>query len=119
MTIKSKMTKKTLEKIKKIAGSKLTLGKLLLSIRQADEISQVEFSHKLGISKQQLCDIEHDRKIISPRLASNYAKILGYSEEQFIRLTLQSLVDREGLNIHVDVHANKTPKKRAHSRAAA
>lgn len=119
MTIKSKMTQKTLDKFKKITGSKLTLGKLLLSIRQADEISQVDFSQKLGISKQQLCDIEHDRKLVSPKLASNYAKILGYSEAQFIRLALQGLVDRDGLNIHVDVHVNKYSRKRSHSHAAA
>ncbi len=119
MTIKSKMTEKTLNKLKKITGSELTLGKLLWSIRQADEISQVDFSSKLGMSKQQLCDIEHNRKLISPKLASNYAKILGYSEEQFVRLALQGLVDRDGLNIHVDVHSNKSTKRRLNSRAAA
>lgn len=108
MTINSKMTKKTLREIEKITG-KLSLGKLMLSIRQADEKTQVEFAAKLHISKQQLCDIEHERKSVSPKLAARYASILGYSREQFIRLALQDLVDREGLHVQIEV----TLKRRA------
>ena len=98
------MTEKTLQDIEKITGLKLTLGNLILSIRQADEISQVEFAKKLGITKQHLCDIERGRKPVSPRLAAKYAEILGYSKEQFIRLALQDMVDRDDLNVQVDIH---------------
>ena len=97
------MTEKTLKDIEKITGIKLTLGKLILSIRQADETSQVDFANKLKITKQHLCDIEHERKSVSPKLAAKYAAILGYSKEQFIRLALQDLVDREGLNVQVEI----------------
>ncbi len=103
MTIKSKMTEKTLKKIEKITGSKLTLGKLIWAIRHADDISQITFSEKLKISKQHLCDIEHGRKSVSPELAAKYAAILGYSKEQFVRLALQDLIDRHGLNFDVEV----------------
>lgn len=103
MSIKGKMTEKTLKHIEKITGTKFTLGKLIWAIRQADEISQVDFASILKISKQQLCDIEHERKSISPKLAAKYAEILGYSKEQFIRLSLQDLVDREGLNVEVEI----------------
>lgn len=102
MSIKSKMTRQTLKHLEKIAG-KLTLSKLIWAIRQADEISQVDFAAKLKITKQHLCDIEHGRKSISPKLAASYAKILGYSQEQFIRLALQDLVDRDGLNVQIEV----------------
>lgn len=108
MSIKSKMTRKTLAEVEKITGTKLTLGKLIWAIRQADDVSQVDFANKLDITKQHLCDIEHNRKSISPKLAARYAKILGYSKEQFIRLALQDLVDREGLNVQVEI----TPKGR-------
>src|SRR5438309_2367522 len=101
MSIKSKMTQKTLKNLEKIIGTKLTLGRLIWAIRQADEISQVDFAGKLHITKQHLCDIEHERKPVSPKLAAKYAKILGYSKEQFIRLSLQDLIDREGLNVQV------------------
>lgn len=101
----SRLTRKSLRNLEKLTGGKLTLGKLLCAIRQADEITQVEFAKKLGMSKQQLCDIEHDRKSISPKLASQYATKLGYSQEQFVRLCLQDIVDREGLEVTIEVTA--------------
>jgi transcriptional regulator with XRE-family HTH domain len=104
MTIKSKQTKKSLKAIEKIAGGKLTLGKLIGAIREGENLSQVELAESLGISKQHLCDIEHDRKSISPKLAATYAKKLGYSEEQFIRLSLQSILDREGINWFISLN---------------
>lgn len=119
MTIKSKITENTLKKLRKITGQKLTLGKLIWSIRQADNISQVDFAKKLKITKQHLCDIEHERKSISPKLAANYAKILGYSKEQFIRLALQDLVDRDGLNVEVEVIVKVRKKPHDESHAAA
>lgn len=82
------MTNDTLKLLEQISGTKLTLSKLINSIRLGEELSQVEFAAKLGISRQQLCDIEHDRKTISPKLAAQYATILGYSVQQFIRLSL-------------------------------
>lgn len=119
MSIKSKMTEKTLKEMEKMLGVKLTLGKLIWAIRQADNISQMDFADKLNISKQQLCDIEHNRKCISPKLAAKYAEILGYSKEQFIRLTLQDLVDRDGLNVQVEVCSSKDSRKNRDSRLAA
>lgn len=119
MSIKSKMTQKTLHDIEKLTGTKLTLGKLIWAIRQADEISQVDFADTLKITRQHLCDIEHGRKSIGPKLAAKYAKILGYSKEQFIRLSLQDLVDREGLNVQVEITAIRGSKKHPDSRASA
>lgn len=106
MSIKSKLTANSLNKIESITGGKLTLWKFLLAIRQAEDYSQTEFASKLKISKQQLCDIEHGRKSISPKLAATYAEILGYSKEQFIRLALQDIVDREHLNVTIEVSSS-------------
>jgi DNA-binding XRE family transcriptional regulator len=99
------MTRKTLKTMTSITGSELTLGKLIWSIRMCDEKTQVAFAQELGMSRQQLCDIEHDRKTISPRLAASYAKTLGYSKSQFVRLSLQSLVDRAELDYSVELVA--------------
>jgi len=112
MSIENKINKQTIKQIEKITGSKLTLGKLIYAIRESEGQTQVEFAEKIGCSKQHLCDIEHDRKRISPRLAASYAKTLGYSEEQFIRLALQDIIDRDGLKMVVEVtpkisHANR------------
>ena len=124
MSIKSKMTEGTLKSIEKMIGAQLTLGKLIWAIRQADDISQVDFSSKLGITKQHLCDIERGRKAVGPKLAAKYAELLGYSKEQFIRLSLQDLVDREDLKVQVDVVAKKgrrhvRPRKEDKSKAVA
>ena len=83
----------------------LTIGKLLMSIRLGEEMSQVEFAQKLGMSKSHLCDIEQDRKSVSPERAAKFAKVLGYSKEQFVRLALQGVLDKEGLHMTVSVMA--------------
>ncbi len=101
MNTDGKRNKKTLSDIEEITGGPFTLGRLLLAIRQSEEMSQVEFAELLEISKQQLCDIEHGRKSVSPQLAASYAQKLGYSEEQFIRLSLQDMLDRAGLKMVV------------------
>ncbi|MDF1761326.1 MAG: helix-turn-helix transcriptional regulator [Coxiellaceae bacterium] len=103
MSTKSKVTNKTLKQLEKITGETLTLGKLLWSIRMSDELTQVEFAAQLKMSKQQLCDIEHGRKPVSPKLAAAYASKLGYSEQQFVRLALQDILDRAGLNFEVEL----------------
>ncbi|MES2217939.1 MAG: helix-turn-helix transcriptional regulator [Pseudomonadota bacterium] len=117
MSIKSKMTEKTLKNIVAITGVKLTLGKLIWAIRQADDIAQIDFAKKLQISKQQLSDIEHG-KAVSPKLAAKYAKILGYPTEQFIRLALQDLVDRLNLNVQVEITKKKGRKNEGSDKAA-
>lgn len=99
---KSKKTKDILENL---AGKKLTLGTLLLSIRLGEEMTQNEFAKKLGISKQYLSDIEHRRRFISPKTAESFAKKLGYSPEQFVRLCLQDMIDRAELHLIVSVKA--------------
>ncbi|CAN5273451.1 hypothetical protein BH10PSE19_BH10PSE19_17090 [soil metagenome] len=88
--------------LEKLAGE-LTLAGLLMAIRQGEEMSQVEFAKLLGISRQYLCDIEHKRRTISPHAAAMFAKILGYSPQQFVRLCLQDLVNRDGLKLKIDV----------------
>ena len=75
----------------------------MLAIRQGEEMSQVEFAKQLGITRQYLCDIEHGRRSVSPKMAAEYAEILGYSKNQFVRLCLQDLLDRDGLAMTIDV----------------
>ncbi|CAM4423848.1 MAG: hypothetical protein LEGION0403_FIIPPAGN_02190 [Legionella sp.] len=70
-------TQKTLGYLESLMGEKLTLGFFILAIRQGEELSQVEFAKTLGVSRQVLCDIEHGRRIISPKKA---AELLGYSK---------------------------------------
>ena len=84
---------------------KLTFGGLIEAMRQAEEMSQVEFAKKLGISKQHLCDIEKGRKFVSPERAAKFARILGHSERSFVALALQDIINQGGLKLKVNVEA--------------
>jgi transcriptional regulator with XRE-family HTH domain len=99
MNTKSK-TKKFLESL---SGGPLNIGGLLWSIREGEGISMSDFAKQLGISRSHLNDIEKGRKPVSPQKAVEYAEILGYSEQQFIRLSLQDLLNRNDLAYEVDV----------------
>lgn len=88
--------------MEKITGGPLTMARILKSTRLCEEMSQVEFAKKLGIPKQNLCDIEKGRRFVSPQLAAQFARKLGDSEKQFVRIALQDLLSRYGLNY--DVH---------------
>lgn len=96
-------TKETLDFLESLIGKKPTLGDYILSIRQGEEATQVEFAKLLGISLHNLCDIEHNRCFISPKMAAQFANKLGYSEKQFVRLCLQDMLNREGLALLVDI----------------
>ena len=90
-------SKESMDFLETLIGKKPTLGDYLLAIRQGEELTQVAVASKLEISRQNLCDIEHNRRFISPKMAADFADKLGYSSKQFVRLCLQDLLNREGL----------------------
>ena len=94
-----------IEFLESLTGGPLTLGELIASIRLGEEVPQVEFARRLNISRSHLCDIEKGRKTLSPKRAARFARILGYSEAQFVRLALQDLVNEAGLKLSVQVAA--------------
>jgi len=100
-------TRKKSDAMKFLEGlvGELTFGGLIEAMRQAEEMSQVEFAAKLGISKQHLCDIEKGRKFVSPERAAKFARILGHSERSFVALALQDIVNQGGLKLKVNVEA--------------
>ena len=101
MSTKKSNTRKFLEKI---TGGPVSLGKLIESIRLGEELSQAELAKKLKISRSHLNDIEKGNKAVSPRRAARFAKALGHSEERFVELSLQSLVDEAGLKLRISVN---------------
>lgn len=106
MTIKKsrKLTKVTIAFLESITRKKMTIGNLLWSIRECDEISQADFSKLLGISRQYLCDVERGRRAVSVEAAANFANKLGHSPKQFIRLALQDELDRCGIHYDIELH---------------
>ena len=95
----------TMKFLEETAGRPLTLGGLIESLREGEGMSQAAFARKLGVSPSHLCDIEKGRKVVSPERAARFAKVLGRSREQFVRLSLQELVDEAGLKMKVNVDA--------------
>ena len=98
-------SKQALTYLESLIGKKPTFGDHLLAIRQAEEITQAAFAQQLGISRHYLCDIEHNRRYVSPKAAAEFAKKLGYSSNQFVRLCLQDMLTRDGLDLLVDIQS--------------
>jgi len=86
-------------------GGPLTLGGALSALRKCDEQSLAEYARILGISRTHLCDIERGRRSVSLEKAANFARALGQSEAQFVRLALQDQVRSAHLKLQVEVRA--------------
>ena len=87
-----------------LAGGALTLGRLLRAIREGEEWSLAAMGKKLGVSRAHVANIEKG-KPVSPECAARYARALGHSEDQFVRLALQDELHRSGLDYRVELHA--------------
>jgi transcriptional regulator with XRE-family HTH domain len=105
MNSKRKTKSDTMKFLEKLMGGPLTLARLLQAIRLGEEETLTDFSKKLGISKQHLCDIEKGRKVVSPERAARFARVLGRSEIQFVKLALQAMLDEADLHLTVEVRA--------------
>lgn len=102
MTIKKSAAIKSLEKIRK---EKLTFGRMIESIRKADEISQIELARKMKISKAHLCDLEKGRRTVTFTRAIQFAKVLGYSETQFVALAIEEQLEDVGMKVKISMKA--------------
>lgn len=76
----------------------LTFAKLIEAERLSEELTMAQFAKKLGISASHLNDIEKGRKVVSAERAAAFARKLGFSEAQYVRLALQDELNRVGLN---------------------
>jgi DNA-binding XRE family transcriptional regulator len=90
----------------RLAGSPLTFGSLIETIRKTDDYTLASMSKKLGVSRANLCDIEKGRrKGVSLERAAKWARLLGYPESQFVALALQAEIDAAGLKYSVALNA--------------
>lgn len=101
------MSDKSMAFLENLTGRKMTLGNLLWSIRECEEISQSAFAKLLGVSRQYLCDVERGRRIVSTKAAAAFAKKLGYSSLQFIRLAIQDELNKNGFHLEVEIRDQK------------
>ncbi len=94
MNIKNKIRAKTI--IKKLIGP-ISFGEMLRSYRQSQELNLVETALLLGISKQDLCNIEKGRKLVSVERAILFAESLKMPKLTFARYALQDQLTKAGL----------------------
>jgi transcriptional regulator with XRE-family HTH domain len=95
MTTKKKISAKIV--ISKLMGP-VTFGEMLSSYRESREMSQIQMSKELDISKQDLCNIEKGRKIVSVVRAASFAKALGMPVKTFAKYALQDQLLRAGIS---------------------
>ena len=81
----------------------MTLGLFLKALREADEVSQISFAKRLKISRANLCDLEKERKLVSPERAARFARILKVPETALVRLALQDLLRAAHLDYRVEL----------------
>ena len=85
----------------------MTFGGLIRSLRMSDEISQIALAKKVGVSKQFLSDVEHNRKDVGISFAKKIADALEYSIEPLIELLIRDQLRRQHLNYTVELkHAS-------------
>jgi len=88
--------------IRKVIG-RISFADVLLSYRKSQELSQVKMAEVLGISKQDLCNIEKGRKVVSVDRAIGFAESLGRSPKIFAKYVLQGQLVKAGLKAEVDI----------------
>lgn len=93
-------TKSLTEQLEKKYGI-LTFARVLQSWRTADKYTQTAFAKKLGISVQNLNDLEKGRRIPSPTRAAKIAKKLGIPEMPLIQLAIRDSLVKEGFDYKV------------------
>lgn len=89
--------------IEKLIDGPPTFGRMLLSLRTADEISQTELAKKAKVSKGLICDIEKGRRDASIELSIKLAKIMGYPPESFVAILLEEQIRKSKLNFKVQL----------------
>lgn len=95
-------TVKAKKSIRKIAGP-ISFGEMLYSFRLSKEFSQVDMAAVLGISKQELCNIEKGRKFISVERAKSFAEALDMPPKTFAKYALQDQLNSAGIVGEVEI----------------
>ena len=89
-------TKSYFEKLERQYGV-LTFGQLMRAWRLAEGMNQTIFAKKIGLSVQNLNDLEKSRRIPTPARASRIAKKLKVPEIGLIQFCYQSIQSGQAL----------------------
>lgn len=99
MNIKKHYTLQDLEK----GFGKLTFGNALEAYRLSENLSQKDFSKKLGMTPQSLCDLEKGRRIPSFKRVTKIAKKLKEPVESWITLVISDMMSEAHLDLKIEI----------------
>lgn len=88
------------EKLEKTYGA-LTFGEMLSSWRKSEKKTQATFARKIGLSAQNLNDLEKGRRIPTATRAAKIAQKLGLPVKGMIQLAVRDSLAKEGFKFDV------------------
>lgn len=100
---KATKTYETASKVFKDLKISPSLGQLIRSLRECDELSQIYLAEKLGVSRQFLSDVEHDRRVVGVEFAKKLSVAMGYPIETFLQPLINEQLKRAGIKCQVEV----------------
>lgn len=86
---------------------KKTFGALVRNMRESDCVSQSELARRIGVTRQFLNAIEHEKRAGNIDFAVKVAEALGYPEDIFIEVCINDLLKRSGINKIVELKYQK------------
>lgn len=101
MTTKKSIRAK--DSLRKIRGP-ASFGDMVFAFRVGHEFTQVEMAKILGVSKQDLCNIEKGRKLVSVERAMKFAIAMGMPPKTFVKYVLQDQLRKAGIKGEVIIH---------------
>ncbi len=83
--------------IEKSLGDDFNLGSFIKGLRQCENIKSIDLAEKLGISRQELSQIEKNKANVSPKRAKEIAEAMGLYPGTFIELAVRDSLKRQGI----------------------
>ena len=83
--------------------NEITFGSVLRAYRLMNQVSQISLAKKLFMTRQNLCDIEKGRQIVSAEKAKKIAKTIGMSEKVAVEASLQDQLKKAKLKYKVEL----------------
>lgn len=100
MTTKNRTSAKSA--VRKIT-SHISFGEMIQAFRHSREYSQIELADLLEISKQDLCNIEKGRKLVSVERAIGFAHSLKQPIKTFAKYALQDQLHKAGIKGEIEI----------------
>lgn len=91
--------------LENLLGGPLTFAELLKTIRETDDVTQVELAKSAGVSKGLVCDIEKGRRLANIEHATKFAKALGYPLETFVAIAVEDELRKNNLHLKVKLES--------------